>query len=115
MKVSTLYLPGTVLLVVSLLTFALHRMEWQHYAKAWKSSLKTTAAAGAVFAGLWSTSLLLTLLAGFVVALIGSIALAIVCEHFDPSLKSPQQIEYELGIPVLLSVPRSRRHVLLHN
>ncbi len=40
-----LYLPGAVFIVVSLLTFLLHRMEWAHYKLAWKSSLKTTAAA----------------------------------------------------------------------
>lgn len=40
-----LYLPGAVFVVVSLLTFVLHRMKWPHYRRALKSSLKTTASA----------------------------------------------------------------------
>ena len=40
-----LFLPGTVFIVVSLTTFLLHRVDTASYAKAWSSSLKTTAAA----------------------------------------------------------------------
>ena len=40
--VQPLYLPGTVFIVVSLITFYLHRMERPAYLKAWKSSVKTT-------------------------------------------------------------------------
>ncbi len=45
-KTSTpLYLPGTVFVVVSLLTWALHRMDSRSYAIAWWRSLKTVLAA----------------------------------------------------------------------
>ena len=40
-----LFLPGTVFIVVSLTTFLLHRVDTASYAKAWSSSIKTTAAA----------------------------------------------------------------------
>jgi lactate permease len=40
-----LYLPGTVFIVVSLLTCALHRMEGRSYAVAWSRSLRTIVAA----------------------------------------------------------------------
>lgn len=40
-----LYLPGTVFIVVSLVTFALHKMSAPAYGAAWKKSLKTTLAA----------------------------------------------------------------------
>ena len=41
-KVQLLYLPGTIFVVVSLLTFALHRMNARAYRQAWSASLKTT-------------------------------------------------------------------------
>ncbi len=40
-----LYLPGAVFILVSALTFFLHRMKWQAYRAAWRSSFRTTAAA----------------------------------------------------------------------
>ncbi len=40
-----LYLPGTVFVAVSLMAFALHRMNGPAYANAWKASFKTTVAA----------------------------------------------------------------------
>lgn len=40
-----LYLPGTVFIVVSLITFGTHRLSWQGYGRAWKSSLRTVATA----------------------------------------------------------------------
>lgn len=40
--VTPLYLPGTVFLVVSLLTCVLHRMPGPAYARAWRNSLSTT-------------------------------------------------------------------------
>ncbi len=57
----------------------------------------------------------ISLLAGFFVASIGAVLLAFAVEYFDRSLKSPQQIEQELGIPVLLAVPRATRHEMLKN
>ena len=43
--VRPLYLPGTVFIVVSLITFVLHRMEWSAYRRAWSQSGKTVVAA----------------------------------------------------------------------
>jgi len=42
-----LYLPGTVFVVVSLVTFAVHRMSGRAYAAAWKTSFRTMIAASA--------------------------------------------------------------------
>ncbi len=42
-----LYLPGTVFVVVSLITFMLHKMDLTAYGMAWKKSLKTMIAASA--------------------------------------------------------------------
>ena len=40
-----LYLPGTLFIVASLITFGLHKIPGDHYAKAWSTSLKVSAAA----------------------------------------------------------------------
>jgi len=40
-----LYLPGAVFILVSVVTFFLHRMDWRSYKRSWGSSFKTTAAA----------------------------------------------------------------------
>ena len=40
-----LYLPGTIFVLVSLVTFFLHRMDGPSYARAWKRSLRTLVAA----------------------------------------------------------------------
>lgn len=40
-NVQPLYLPGTIFVIVSLLTFAIHRIPKDKYAKAWKDSGKT--------------------------------------------------------------------------
>ena len=57
----------------------------------------------------------LTLALGFVLALVGAALSALVAEAFNRSLRSPEQIENELGIPVLFSVPRGSRHELVKN
>jgi succinoglycan biosynthesis transport protein ExoP len=57
----------------------------------------------------------LTLALGFVLALVGAALTALVAEAFSRSLRSPEQIENELGIPVLFSVPRGSRHELVKN
>jgi uncharacterized protein involved in exopolysaccharide biosynthesis len=62
-----------------------------------------------------SPGVTIVLLAGFFLAILGSVLLAFICEQFDPSLKTWQQVENELGVPVLFSVPGSRRHELLYN
>ncbi|MFC0271726.1 L-lactate permease [Metabacillus herbersteinensis] len=41
-----LFLPGFLIIIVSVLTFFLHRMKSSDYARAWKSSFKTAASAG---------------------------------------------------------------------
>ncbi|MGY3718564.1 L-lactate permease [Sutcliffiella cohnii] len=46
-KTTPLYLPGTVFIVVSVLTFFLHRMNKKNYKTAWSSSFKTVISAGA--------------------------------------------------------------------
>ena len=40
-----LYLPGAVFILVSILTFFLHRMQWNSYRRAWGSAFRTTSAA----------------------------------------------------------------------
>ena len=62
-----------------------------------------------------SPRVLVTLMAGFFLATFGAALLAFFCEQFDPSLKTSQQVENELGIPVLFSVPGNSRYELLHN
>lgn len=44
-KVQPLYLPGTIFIAVSLITWYLHRIGGQAYGRAWRDSLKTTGAA----------------------------------------------------------------------
>ncbi len=44
-KVQPLYLPGTIFVAVSLITWYLHKMDTHAYGRAWRDSLKTTAAA----------------------------------------------------------------------
>ncbi|MGE0695492.1 MAG: GumC family protein [Pirellulales bacterium] len=60
-----------------------------------------------------SPRVMLTLAMGLFASTFGAVLLAFVAEHFDRSLKTQEQIEHELGIPVLFSVPRSRGHELL--
>lgn len=45
-KSTPLYLPGTIFLVVSLITYALHRMDAKSYKKAFSDSFKTALSAG---------------------------------------------------------------------
>ncbi len=40
-SVKPLYLPGTILILVSLMTYPLHRMNWRSYRRAWAHSTKT--------------------------------------------------------------------------
>ena len=48
----------------------------------------------------------LSLAAGFVMATVGAFLVALLAEGLDRSLKTPDQIEQQLQLPVLLSVPR---------
>lgn len=52
----------------------------------------------------------LTIVLAFVLASLSSVLVAFIAEHFDRSLQSAEQVEQELGIPVLFSVPRGVRH-----
>jgi uncharacterized protein involved in exopolysaccharide biosynthesis len=55
----------------------------------------------------------LTLLVGLFLATVGAVLVAFVAEYFDPSLRTSEQTERELGIPVLFAVPRDARAELL--
>lgn len=58
----------------------------------------------------------LTLILALFVATLGAILLPFAAEYFDRSLATPEQIERELDIPVLLSVPRAVvRNEWIHN
>ncbi|HTM54127.1 MAG TPA: GumC family protein [Pirellulales bacterium] len=57
----------------------------------------------------------IVLAGGVLFALLGAVCVAFLAEFFDPSLKTPEQVEHELGVPVLFSVPRGARQELLHN
>jgi polysaccharide biosynthesis protein PslE len=57
----------------------------------------------------------LILLGGLLLASVGAVCVAFAAEFLDPSLKTSEQVENELGIPVLFSVPRGTGHELLHN
>ena len=59
-----------------------------------------------------SPNLRLALALTLVLATLASVLVALVSEHFDQSLKSPEQTEQELGVPVLFSVPRGALNVL---
>ncbi|HEY4312730.1 MAG TPA: hypothetical protein VGN12_24990 [Pirellulales bacterium] len=52
----------------------------------------------------------LALACGLLLATLGSLTLAFATEHFDRSVKTPEEVERELGVPVLLSVPRHLRN-----
>ncbi len=52
----------------------------------------------------------LALACGLILATLGSLTLAFASEHFDRSVKTPEEVERELGVPVLLSVPRHLRN-----
>jgi uncharacterized protein involved in exopolysaccharide biosynthesis len=57
----------------------------------------------------------ITLLLGLVVSSAGAVLLAVAADRFDASLRTPDDVERELGIPVLLSVPRATRQELVQN
>lgn len=57
----------------------------------------------------------LTLAAGFVMATLGAFLVALLADNLDRSLKTTDQIEQQLQLPVLLSVPRmTEERVLAH-
>jgi uncharacterized protein involved in exopolysaccharide biosynthesis len=42
---------------------------------------------------------------GFLAALLGGLGLVLLCERLDRSLKTPEEVQHQLGLPVLASVP----------
>jgi uncharacterized protein involved in exopolysaccharide biosynthesis len=46
-----------------------------------------------------------TMLVGCFFGLLGAFATAFLCEYFDPTIRSREQVESDLGLPVLLTVP----------
>jgi capsular polysaccharide biosynthesis protein len=56
---------------------------------------------------------LLTLMLGFAVGLFGGLCLAVGLEYFDHSLKTSDEIERRLSLPVLASIPQiNGRHLV---
>jgi uncharacterized protein involved in exopolysaccharide biosynthesis len=47
---------------------------------------------------------------GFILATISSLAYVVARDHTDTSLRTPEDVEGELNVPVLVSIPHSRRH-----
>ena len=60
-----------------------------------------------------SPQLFMNVLLGFIFAATGSMGLALACEFFDHTLKSPEDIEKQLEIPTLGAVPQLRRRELI--
>ena len=48
--------------------------------------------------------------AGLLVAVFGALGLALGSEYLDNSLRTPEDLESQLGLPVLSSIPRASRH-----
>ncbi|MGD9644898.1 MAG: GumC family protein [Pirellulales bacterium] len=46
---------------------------------------------------------------GLILATCGALGLALLCEHFDLSLKSAEEVEDVVGSPVLITIPRASR------
>jgi polysaccharide biosynthesis protein PslE len=57
----------------------------------------------------------LILAAGLFVAVCGSLALAFGSEYLNQSLRTPEELEAQLGLPVLVSIPRATRHEVFVN
>jgi uncharacterized protein involved in exopolysaccharide biosynthesis len=56
---------------------------------------------------------LLTLVIGFSIGLLGGLCLALAVEYFDHSLKTSEEIERRLSLPVLTSIPQTNgRHLV---
>ena len=62
-----------------------------------------------------SPKILLNLIAGFFGGVVAAIGLAIFCDVVDHSLKTPEEIEEKLRLPLLVSIPRFDRRQLALN
>ena len=49
---------------------------------------------------------LLVFLLGIVASLIGAVAMTLILEHLNKSLRTPEEVERRLDLPVLISLPR---------
>ena len=52
---------------------------------------------------------------GIVIAILGAVGTALASEYLDHSLKTPEELERQLDLPVLLSVPRVNQRQLMMN
>ncbi len=59
-----------------------------------------------------SPKILLNLIAGLFGGVVAAIGLAIFCDVLDHSLKSPEEVEEKLSLPLLVSIPRLDRRQL---
>jgi uncharacterized protein involved in exopolysaccharide biosynthesis len=57
----------------------------------------------------------IVLLAGLILASIGALAVAMLSETNNKVLRSPLEVEDQLGIPVLVTLPASKRGSVLMN
>lgn len=58
----------------------------------------------------------LTVVLALLVAAGGAVGLALLSEHLDHSLRTPEDVERALGVPLLVSIPRVRaRHLILNH
>ena len=59
--------------------------------------------------------LFVTLGIGLLFAVVGSLALALLCERVDRTFKTPEEIQHRLGLPVLASLPCTTPELLTGN
>ncbi len=57
-----------------------------------------------------SPSKMLVVVAGLFLSVFLPVALAFLCEYFDHTFTTATQVERELGVPVLVSIPRTSKH-----
>jgi len=57
----------------------------------------------------------LQLLLGLLLGTFGAVALAFACEYLDHTIKTPQEVEERLGLPVLAYVPRTSENTICPN
>lgn len=62
-----------------------------------------------------SPKILLNLIAGLFGGVVAAISLAILCDVFDHRLKTPEEIEEKLKLPLLVSIPRLNRRQMAFN